>query len=168
MGSDKGLIQYNGMPMIKHLIDLLKKLDINPTIVSGNSEYEKFGATVISDLVNDKGPIGGIYTALEYSHSEKNLILSCDTPNLTEEIITELVDRSINDEITIVEHEGRDHPLIGVYTKSSASKIKEAIQVGELKITLVLESIGFKRLKIQTSKNSKAFLNANNPLDLLN
>ena len=91
MGTDKGLLELNGKPLIQYAIDTLKSIGLEIIIISNNSDYEQFGFPVYPDIIPDKGPIGGVYTALSYSSTEKNLIVSCDTPFLSKKLLNYLI-----------------------------------------------------------------------------
>ena len=77
MGTDKGLLLLNGKPMVKYVIDVLSKVTSKIIIIANNDEYKQFGYKVYSDLIKDKGPVGGIYTAMNYTNSNTNICISC-------------------------------------------------------------------------------------------
>ena len=84
MGTEKGLMPFRGKPMIRHIIDLLQSLDINPIqIITQHGAYEQFELPCYPDLIQNKGPLGGIYSGLVHSTATKNLVLGCDMPFLT-------------------------------------------------------------------------------------
>ena len=134
MGKDKGLIALNGQPMIQYIINVLKSMKLDTIIISNNSNYRQFGIPVFQDIVPNKGPIGGIYTALSHSTTEKNLILSCDTPFISVSLLNDLINAAQNKNITIAEFEGREHPLIGVYDKNCRATYKSCLNRNELKL----------------------------------
>lgn len=141
MGTDKGLVQINEIPMIERVIDAVKKSGVtNIMIVSGNSEYKKFGFPVFPDLVPEKGPLGGIYTGLLKSSTAKNLILSCDIPFINEIVLKMLLRNGMDNSISIVKHENRIHNLIGVYDKCLVKDIEEHIFSNKLKVGQFIES----------------------------
>ena len=135
MGVDKGLVHLAGKPMIQYIIDTLESLKLPIQIISNNAEYKSFGYPVFKDLISDKGPIGGIYTALSVSDSEINLILSCDTPFVNTDLIKSLIEESENQSVTISEFEGWQHPLIGLYSKSGIKTFQSQIEKNELKLS---------------------------------
>ena len=81
MGTDKGLLPLAGKPFVSHICEAVKSIvGENIVIVSSNADYDFLGYKRIEDLVSDKGPVGGIYTALQYSRAKLNFILSVDAP----------------------------------------------------------------------------------------
>ena len=60
MGRDKGLVSLNKDPMIAHVLRELEALKIPTKIIANNSAYKKFKLPVYSDVIVDKGPMGGL------------------------------------------------------------------------------------------------------------
>jgi molybdopterin-guanine dinucleotide biosynthesis protein A len=144
MGVDKGLVHLSGKPMIQYIIDTLEQLKLPIQIVSNNSEYEQFGFPVHQDLIKDKGPIGGIYTALSSSDSELNLIISCDTPFVNSALIESLIAECKYQTVTISEYEGWQHPLVGIYSKSGMKTFQSQIEKDDLKLSKANELLKVK------------------------
>ncbi len=168
MGEDKGLLLFKNKPMIEYLINVLKQTDIPTIIIANNPEYEKFNLPVYSDIVKDKGPAGGIYTALSHSTSENNIILSCDTPFVSEELISFLIDSHSEHQITIPVYDEKIHPLIGIYNKSLLKIFKKAIGDKNLKMRNIIHSTNLNLIKVpdRIAENGKCFININNHNDL--
>lgn len=141
MGEDKGLMLLNGKPMIQYVIDAVSKLTDKIIIVSNSSKYEQFGCKVIPDVVKDKGPLGGIISGLEQTTSERNWILSCDTPYISVEILRELMETMGEEQIRITSAGDKIHPLIGTYRKSALIPLKEQLALNELKLTKAFEGV---------------------------
>lgn len=141
MGTDKGLVQIKEVPMIERVINAVVKAGItNVIIVSGNSEYEKFGFPVYPDIFPEKGPLGGIYTGLLKSTTNKNLILSCDIPLINDVVLNLLIRNGLDKSITILKHEDRLHNLIGVYDKCLVDDLEKHITSNKLKVGQFIES----------------------------
>ena len=163
MGVDKGLVHLSGKPMIQYIIDILEQLKLPIQIVSNNSEYKHFGYPVFKDLISDKGPIGGIYTALSSSDSEMNLILSCDTPFVNSALIECLIAECENQNVTISGYEGWQHPLIGIYSKSGIKTFQSQIEKDNLKLSEANEILHVKAVPMDNIKGitARAFDNIN-------
>ena len=67
MGTDKGIISFNGKAMVQYSIDKANQLSDRVTIISNNLAYKEFGVSVVKDIVPNIGPIGGVYTCLLYT-----------------------------------------------------------------------------------------------------
>jgi len=144
MGSDKGLINFKGKPMVKHIIETLESMNVPIMIIANNDAYLDFGLPVYRDLIEEKGPIGGIYTALHHTENDKNIIISCDTPFVSATLLNLLLDQSKDQLVTIPEFEGQQHPLIGVYDKRAIDVFKEQISNNDLKLQIANEKLNVK------------------------
>ncbi len=170
MGTEKGLVQVDGKPMISHVLDVLEKLGVcDIKICANDPRYEQFGYPVIKDLVKEKGPIGGMYSALLESETENNLILSCDIPNISVEVLQFLLKNSNEELATIVAYNGKKHPLIGVYKIGGLPIIKKCVETDELRLTDLCKQLGAKVVTIPNHVgNDRDFLNMNTPQELEN
>ncbi|MBK7589705.1 MAG: NTP transferase domain-containing protein [Bacteroidetes bacterium] len=64
MGLDKGLIELHGKPIIGYIIDAVKQLTNDITIITSNDNYKQFKLPIIEDVYKNMGPASGIDTAL--------------------------------------------------------------------------------------------------------
>lgn len=168
MESEKGLVVFNGRTFVGHIFEAIIPLSDTIFLVanSGNREKYEYPDTV-TDIYPDKGPAGGIYTALEHSSSESNLILSCDIPLITTSLLRELIvlHNKGNADITVVEDEDRIHPLIGIYRKRVSHLFERAILRDELRLMKILGKCNCQRLQV-TEKRSMELQNINTKEDL--
>ncbi|CAN5503722.1 molybdenum cofactor guanylyltransferase MobA [soil metagenome] len=82
-GVDKGLQNFNGMPLALHTLMRLQ-MQVGSTMVNANrnlSAYESFGAPVWPDVLTDyAGPLAGFLTGLERCETAFLATVPCDTP----------------------------------------------------------------------------------------
>lgn len=154
MQSEKGLVLFQGKPFIEHIIQAILPVTEQIKLITATKEYDYLPYQKIPDIILDKGPLGGIYTALANSETEFNLILSCDIPLISTELLSELISKHNNEaEITVFASESRLHPLIGIYSKKVLPVIKSAIDNDELKMMDLLAKIPHQILNIDESEN---------------
>lgn len=167
MGTDKGLLLLNGKPMVQYVIDALSKVVSKIIIISNNEAYKQFGLDVFPDLVKEKGPVGGIYTALSYSSTESNICVSCDTPFITEKLLNLLIENSANFDITVSRYKDKIHPLIGVYKKSILDTFKKSLDKNQLKLSLVNKNVEYNVVEVEGGEVTEMnFYNINTQIDL--
>ena len=154
MGTDKGLLLIEGKAMIEYVIEQMQPVFNNLVIVSNNPEYEKFGLEVIPDLIKDIGPAGGIYTALDHSEAKLNFMVSCDMPFVTQEAIAFIVKNVDENQIVLLENQGKLEPLFGVYSKECEDKWLQLIQQNTIKLQ---EMVSYFKLKIIPIENNEIF-----------
>ena len=168
MGTDKGLLPFNGKPIIQHVIDQLLPVVNNVIIVSNNSEYEQFGLEVIADDIKNIGPAGGIYTALKHTDTEYNFIVSCDMPFVNSAAVNYLIQHSFQSQITLPLLHGRIEPLFGMYSKNCLAKWQELIESGTIKLRAMIGHFNLLELDVNANElfNDSLFVNINNKNDL--
>ena len=149
MGEDKGLVLLNGKPMIQYVIEALKEVVSNIIIISNNASYNKFGVPVYSDIIKNKGPVGGIYTGLYHSTTELNFCISCDVPMVSSDFIFWLLNKSGNASITLPMCKDKVHQMIGVYSKQVLSYFKESAEKEHLKLSQVNKNMACKIIDIE-------------------
>lgn len=141
MGTDKGLVLMNDIPMVERVISAVKKAGLSEIIiVSNNTEYKQFGLPVFPDVIPGKGPLGGIYTGLLKSSTVKNLILSCDVPFINETVLKMLIRNDSKSKVTIIKYENRTHNLIGIYDNSLIKDLGEHLISNKLKVGQFIEA----------------------------
>ncbi|MGO4773356.1 molybdenum cofactor guanylyltransferase [Flavobacterium sp. W22_SRS_FK3] len=154
MQSEKGLVLFQEKPFIEHIIQAILPVTEHIQLVTNTEDYDYLPYQKIADIVNDKGPLGGIFTALTNSETEFNLILSCDIPLISSELLTELISKHNQEaHIAIFATESRVHPLIGIYSKALLPVIKETIENDDLKMMNFLAKVPHQIIKIEESEN---------------
>lgn len=143
MGSDKGLLSLNNEVFVERIGKQLNKITNSVYVITSNEAYKNLNLNCIEDVFPNKGPVGGIYTALTHSENEQIIIISCDTPLINHEVILWLIKEHENNTsmITFPSFESKDYPLIGIYSKNLATIFLEAIQQDSLKLRSVLQNI---------------------------
>lgn len=165
MGEDKGLMNLNGKPMIAWVLETVSKLTSEIILIANNPEYKKFGFPVYEDEVPEKGPLGGIITGLKASDTEKNWIISCDTPYINADLLNVLMNEVGDYDAVVPVYKNKVHPLIGVYRKSGLSHFEENLHLNNLKIMEILDGIkvNYFQADVFTEEN---FRNLNAKTDL--
>lgn len=164
MGKNKALLKYKDKSFIENIIKSGNKFKEILIISNDRKEYEKFNFKIIEDIYKDKGPIGGIHTALINSKFNKVLCVACDMPLLSEETLIRLSEEEGENEVIIPKIKGRLQPLCGVYTKALAYKIEENIKKDKIKLIDNIKDFNFKIVDEDILKEED-FININTPID---
>ncbi|MBC7471379.1 MAG: molybdenum cofactor guanylyltransferase MobA [Ramlibacter sp.] len=92
-GVDKGLQNFNGMPLVLHTLMRLQP-QVGELMVNANrnlAAYEAFGAPVWPDGISDyAGPLAGFLTGLERCETPWLLTVPCDTPLFPQDLVARL------------------------------------------------------------------------------
>jgi molybdopterin-guanine dinucleotide biosynthesis protein A len=169
MGTDKGVLELNGKKIIEHIISSIQPVVDEIIIISNNNNYDYLGLKVYSDIIKECGPLAGIHTALSYSSTEKNLVVSCDIPFINSDLLSYLVNNAGRCEVAIPVHNGNTEPLCAVYSKKCTDRFEELISKNELKMHNVFHHFITKEIFIsekQSFYHPKLFVNINTPAEL--
>jgi molybdopterin-guanine dinucleotide biosynthesis protein A len=96
-GVDKGLQNFNGVPLALHTLMRLSP-QVGEVMINANrnlAAYEAFGVPVWPDstaLGEFAGPLAGFLTGLERCETPYLLTVPCDTPLFPEDLVTRLAE----------------------------------------------------------------------------
>lgn len=171
MGFDKGLMNVNGKNSIEYAVEALEPITERIIIISNNDSYDYLGLPVYEDIVKGKGPIGGIFTGLTVSDTEKNLVVACDMPFISSELLEFILENTEFYEIALASFENKIQPLCGYYLKETAMRLRELISDDILKMQEAIQFFHYK--KIAVNKAIKFYtpelsMNINTPMELKN
>ncbi len=94
-GVDKGLQNFNGMPMALHTLMRLQ-MQVGQVMINANrnlAAYESFGAEVWPDVLADyPGPLAGFLTGLERCETPYLVTVPCDSPRFPLDLVARLAE----------------------------------------------------------------------------
>ena len=132
-GADKGLLDWQGRPLIAWLHELVRPLT-DDLLISCNrnaERYAPFADRLVSDDEADfQGPLAGIRAGLRAARQENVLILPCDAPQLDRALVEALL--SLAGERAVVVRQGEFlEPLFSVIPRALHADLEQAWQAGE-------------------------------------
>ncbi|ABO25552.1 molybdenum cofactor guanylyltransferase MobA [Shewanella loihica] len=138
-GNDKGLVELNDQPMIKHAIDRIKP-QVKQILINANrnqNRYAEFGYPVLSDEDSGYlGPLAGMITAMGQTQADYLLVVPCDCPLLP----TDLVQRMLaaitaeDAEMAVASDGKREQPVVLLMKPALRGSMKAFLDAGERKI----------------------------------
>jgi len=179
-GQDKGLVELAGKPLVLHVLDRMFGI-VNEALVVVSSDGQKVAferslgprARVIIDKREEKSPLIGALTGFECVQGEYSLLLPCDTPFVSSDIASLLLDLCINRSAAIPRWpNGYIEPLQAAYhTKSALTTAKAALEQGKLDLRSMIACLrGVRYVSTlvfrQLDPKLLTFFNVNNPEDL--
>ena len=103
-GVDKGLQNFNGLPLALHTLMRLEP-QVGQMMVNANrnlSAYESFGAVVYPDTMADfAGPLAGFLTGLERCETPYMVSVPCDTPLFPDDLVVRLSQALVREQADI-------------------------------------------------------------------
>ncbi|MEM7562673.1 MAG: molybdenum cofactor guanylyltransferase MobA [Pseudomonadota bacterium] len=138
-GQDKGLIEFNGRPIIESLIEQLQTQSVDLVINANRNQeiYQQYGYPVFSDqLKGFQGPLAGFATAMARLDSRYMLTAPCDGPKLANDYVERFRQSQQNHQSPIcVAHDGeRLQPVHALIQVDLLDSLKQFLESGDRKI----------------------------------
>ncbi|ADQ14526.1 molybdenum cofactor guanylyltransferase [Halanaerobium hydrogeniformans] len=175
-GGNKALAEFNGRPLIELIYANLNDY-FNQVIVIGDKKTYSFlkGAEIKADIIENKGPLAGLYTGLYYSNKDYNFLAACDMPFLNKSYFSFLESYFSSDnnnyQIIVSEYRSFLEPLAGYYHKNLLKLIEKKLKNDELRIKSIYQEADLKIVKEDILKEKfnlkKLLFNINYPEDKL-
>jgi molybdenum cofactor guanylyltransferase len=135
MGRDKALIDYQGRPIIAHVIDTLRALSNDLVVVSNRSDlYGLFGARVVPDYDPPCGPLGGIAAGLQAARHPLAVVVACDMPFLNVALLRWLIALAERYDAVVPQTGDEFEPLHAVYRRECYNPIARRLERGERRV----------------------------------
>jgi molybdopterin-guanine dinucleotide biosynthesis protein A len=170
MGRAKALLEFDGEPLIAHLVRRLRELFDEVVIVAApGQDIPPLAATLVRDEVAYQGPVGGISYGLRAASGEACFVTSCDVAFLNAPLISHLVAQISNHDVVVPYWEERFQPLHAVYRRSVLPLLEGQLERGELRPIYLFDKV--RTLKIGADEirrfdpDGLSFLNMNTPDD---
>jgi molybdopterin-guanine dinucleotide biosynthesis protein A len=168
-GEDKGLLPYQGRPMIAHVLAAVSTR-VDAIFINANrnlERYRAFGRPVISDATADfAGPLAGLLAALRAARTPQVLVLPCDSPLIAPALIDRLAAaKRRSDADIVVAHDGRRlQPTFALLSVSLADDLAAFLARGGRKVDQWYEETTM--LEVDCSDLADSFVNLNTPEEL--
>ena len=169
-GADKGLVLFNGKPLIEYVIDALEP-QVGCLLINANRNHEKYRSyefDVISDELADYcGPLAGMACVLNKIDTPYLVTVPCDTPFITDNLVKNLSSSIVheNTEISVAHNGERLQPVFCMMKKTLITSINEYLQNGGRKIDQWFEQHSVSI--VDFSSNSECFENFNSKEEIL-
>ena len=166
-GKDKGLIEFRGLALIAHVVNVVK-IRVNQIFISANrslDDYSKYGKVIVDDLEDYQGPLAGISKALKVCSSNYLLVLPCDSPMIDLTLIDALIERMESSESDIcVAHDGTImHATFALMKSNLNESLDKFLDDGGRKMALWYRQQYTERVDL--SSHLELLTNLNNPED---
>jgi len=139
-GSDKALAYWQDTTVIEAVIQEAGKACRNIVIAAGEPDnYRWIGIPKISDIVQGKGPIGGLYSALATCKTCWLMLLACDMPLVDSRFIRYMLNIPTRAQIIIPCIRGRFEPLHALYSRSIFPLVRSLIEMDRLSMLNLLD-----------------------------
>ncbi len=143
LGFDKQLLEYNGEYLMDYLLKLLEPVFQETVIVSNTPEiHRNRGCRVVSDILPEAGPLGGLHAGLMAASFETCYLTACDMPGIRESYIRYMLECQRShpgNEAVVTRVKDMLEPMNALYSKGLALCIGSLLDDGKRKMTALLD-----------------------------
>jgi molybdopterin-guanine dinucleotide biosynthesis protein A len=179
-GTDKAVLELDGKPLLKHVVDAVSAVVDETIVVVNNQERADIYTKIVGskakfalDLKEGNGPLMGALTGFEAAQGKYCLLVGDDTPFVSRDVV-ELLFELCQGKSAVVPRwpDQKMEPLYSVYhTKTALAAGRMALEDGFFDVRSLIENLGGVRylstLVIQEmDPQLKTFFNVNTPIDL--
>ena len=168
-GSPKAFAEWEGRPFYELSLAALEPFCEKCIVVTRPELVERFpaGLHITTDIAvfAGQGPIAGILSGMEKLQADRYIVLPCDMPFMTRDVVGQLLECHRSG-VTAVVLDGKYHPLVSIWDADVASDLHESLKNGKRRVMDVQEKHGVNWVngELLTEDDAhKIFMNANTP-----
>jgi molybdopterin-guanine dinucleotide biosynthesis protein A len=170
MGEDKSFVPFSGRPLIQSVLDRLVPLFEDVIIVTNSPDrYTDFSVRVEKDLLPNRGPLGGIHTALLAAATPSCFVAACDMPFVNPDLVRFMSEEIDGFDLVIPCSENTLQTLCAVYSRGCVHPMERQLSDGRLKVADLLQHVAVKMVGPEEiarfDPQGASFLNINTPQD---
>lgn len=187
MGRNKALLPIGGKTCIEYVTSAVSKVAGSMVLVGESEGLEFLGIPMVPDLRPGMGPLGGLETGLSVSTKETNIVVACDKPCVTPDLLDHLLREAEGhdavshdavsydaDDYDAVSYDaviptvaGRAHPLCAVYARACLPMIQRRLDNALLRVSDLAHELNCRRVSLDATDMFRPdlLLNVNTPGD---
>jgi molybdopterin-guanine dinucleotide biosynthesis protein A len=158
MQSDKASLQVGESTLLDRTIKVVRSTALPFVVVSSHPEHKSDEYPVISDLVQGKGPMAGLYTAMKHTQSAWVMLIACDMPLVSHGMIATC-------DVVISSYGEKLHPLFACYHSRLLEEVElrlgsEKLRMHDLVLSSDCQKVSF---DAEFDQGFNPFINLNTP-----
>lgn len=132
MGTDKALIERDGVTLVEGAVGALRAAEADPVVVIGGNRtaLEALGLQVVDDGWPGEGPLGGIITALRTIDADLVAVLSCDLTDASAIAVRSVAGALGSADVAVPVVEGRTQWMHAVWRRTALDTLRAAFDAG--------------------------------------
>jgi len=166
-GADKGLVDYQGRPLIEWALAALAP-QVGEILISANRNldaYAAYGRRVLPDTLPDfPGPLAGVLAALDAVNADWLLVVPCDTPHLPADLAQRLLDAALRENVplAVATDDARVHHSCFIVRTDQRDHLAAYLARGDRAVRHWQAGLASTRVRFDAA----CFANINQPQDL--
>ncbi|TVR49753.1 MAG: molybdenum cofactor guanylyltransferase [Puniceicoccaceae bacterium] len=132
MGRDKAFLDWQGRRLIDLQLDRLRALQPAELFLSGRPgvDYGVKDVAVITDRIRGAGPLAGLEAILDASTAPHVLVLAIDLPEISTELLQDILGRRRDQSGVVPRREAGWEPLVAVYPRRLHQRVHVHLACG--------------------------------------
>ena len=168
-GHDKSALIVEGRAILDRQLEALACLTDDILLVGRRPEDAPPGARAVLDRTPGLGPLGGLDAALTAARDEHLLLLACDMPFVSTDLLRYLLSLAPEADAVVPRTDRGYHPLCAVYARACHATVTRRLAHGELKMTALLDEVRVRAVDRQEMARvgdvERLLANVNTPAD---
>jgi len=170
MGYDKRTLHVGEKTLFEYVLMQMGALCPELLVIANDPEFfAPFDVQVVPDIYPGSS-LGGLYTGLYHSSTEKIFVSACDMPFFNVELALFIMHAVQGFDAAVVHTVNGYEPLFACYTKSCLQPMRRELEQGNYRIYPLLEHLNVREVSLAELSHidslETAFININKPQDL--
>lgn len=174
MGGDKASLEVGGRTLVRRAVDALAQAGLEAVLVLRADQAvpaEAGSDPVLRDQVADAGPLAGLHAVLDWLTEDWTLVVACDQPFLTPELLRGLTEQPRERADAVVGRTlERREPLPGLYRRTCLPVVERMLARGDRDLKALLNSIRLHEVSVEMLRGWDpellSYVNVNTPDEL--
>lgn len=171
MGRDKAWLDVgDGRPIVQRVIDVVREVADEVFIVANDEKFAALGLRVVPDRFPDGGALGGIATGIGAAAHDRVLVVACDMPFLSSQVLRYLVEQADDVDAVVPRVGGEYETLHALYSKACLAPIERALAAGKMRVVSFFGDVRIRALEEHDLRpvdpELRSFTNVNTPEEL--
>jgi molybdopterin-guanine dinucleotide biosynthesis protein A len=172
MGKSKAFLRVGGERLIDRTVRLFRAVFREVIIVTASPlDYLDKETVIVTDILPERGALGGIYTGLFYAGEEQAFVAACDMPFLNRSFLEYMASGATGYDIVVPAPPDGLQPLHAVYSRRCLPAIRDLLERNSLKITGFYRGHKLRTISPEVLRSfdpeGRMFMNVNTPEDIL-
>lgn len=168
MGTDKALLEFDGVPLVERIAKGLGEVSDDVYIVAKRTLDSSVRSVL--DGSDEQSPLIGVLAALRAARHAAVFVCGCDMPYVSSALVRALARRLVHVDAVVPVREGKLEGLHAVWSSAAAPRIGALVAAGERGLRPALHRLHIDAVDEdawrEIDPEGRAFVNLNTPADL--
>ena len=175
VGKEKAFLEVGGRKLLDRILDQLKLIQRQDEkiiiVTQGTGRFRSYkNVEIREDIIPGRGPLEGIYSGLLFSQTKYSLVLACDMPFLSAELLDFMLRIERDYQVLIPRPSDQMEPLVAIYSREILTIIEELLKQGNRRVSNLFSYLRVRYLNeqeiVRFGRPERLFFNVNTLTDL--